>query len=229
MSFSYLTAVPCFRCSGNNIVHDYKAGDIICRDCGEVLSDRVIDEGNEVKHYADDDDPHKVSRTSGLAESIGSLHTSFITNSEIVKKTLERAQRFSSDQRELQALSSLNIVSEMCSRMDLIASIKVSFSISVFFGVQSLANLICSHPVSMVDPGMHNEQSVVEKRTSSLLRLNMVNSFSMRTVALLPIAFLWPSLVENTEHCWYYLTPYVPQKGRGPHKSQILFSEGFQV
>ena len=113
VNFSSITA--CFRCGGSDIVLDYKAGDVICRECGEVINSRVIDEGNEVKFYKDDDDPQKSSRTSGLAESIGSLQTSFITNSETVKRTLERAQKFSSDKKELQALSHLNTVSEMCS------------------------------------------------------------------------------------------------------------------
>ena len=126
MSVNFLHITACFRCKGNDVVLDYKAGDVICRDCGEVINDRVIDEGNEVKFYMNDDDPSKTSRSSGLAETIGSLQTSFVTNSESVKRTLERAQRFSSDRKELQALSHMNAVSEMCSKMNLILPIKVS-------------------------------------------------------------------------------------------------------
>jgi transcription initiation factor TFIIB len=119
----------CFRCGGKDLVLDYKAGDIICSSCGEVIGDRVIDEGNEVKFYMNDDDPHKSSRSSGMSESIGSLQTSFVTSSESMKRTLERAQKFSSDKKELQALAHLNIVSEMCSKMNLIGSIKVSVNL----------------------------------------------------------------------------------------------------
>lgn len=126
MSVNFLHITACFRCEGNDVVLDYKAGDVICRDCGEVINDRVIDEGNEVKFYMNDDDPSKTSRSSGLAETIGSLQTSFVTNSDTVKRTLERAQRFSSDRKELQALSYMNAVSEMCSKMNLILPIKVS-------------------------------------------------------------------------------------------------------
>lgn len=115
----------CFRCGSADLVLDYQAGDVICRGCGEVINDRVIDEGNEVKFYMDDDNPYKTSRTSGLSETIGSLQTAFVTNSEGFKRTLERAQRLSSDKKELQALANMNIVSEMCSKMNLIAPIKV--------------------------------------------------------------------------------------------------------
>lgn len=111
---------------------DYKAGDVICRECGEVINGRVIDEGNEIKFYSDDNDRHKYSRTSGLSETIGSLQTAFITNSDTVKRTLERAQKFSSDKKELQALSHLSTVSEMCSKMNLILPIKVSIVLYVF-------------------------------------------------------------------------------------------------
>ena len=135
MSVNFLHITACFRCEGNDVVLDYKAGDVICRDCGEVINDRVIDEGNEVKFYMNDDDPSKTSRSSGLAETIGSLQTSFVTNSDTVKRTLERAQRFSSDRKELQALSYMNAVSEMCSKMNLILPIKVSnlFCLCMFF------------------------------------------------------------------------------------------------
>ena len=127
MSVSFgMTTTTCFRCGGNDLVLDYKAGDIICRQCGEVICDRIIDEGNDVKIYMDDDKPHRTSRTSGMAESIGSLQTSFITSSDAVKSTLERAQRFSTNKKELQALAHYNTVSEMCSKMNLSLPIKVS-------------------------------------------------------------------------------------------------------
>lgn len=143
MSVNFLNITDCFRCKGKDIVLDYKAGDIICRDCGEVINDRVIDEGNEVKFYMNDDDPHKTSRSSGLAETIGSLQTSFVTNSDTVKRTLERAQRFSSDKKELQALSHMNAVSEMCSKMNLIMPIKVSIPlVLLFLSFTSLKNIL---------------------------------------------------------------------------------------
>lgn len=128
MNVNISNVTSCYRCGGSDIVLDYKAGDVICRECGEVINGRVIDEGNEVKFYMDDDNPHKSSRTSGFAESIGSLQTTFVTNSETVKRTLERAQKFSSDKKELQALSHLSNVSEMCSKMNLILPIKVSIA-----------------------------------------------------------------------------------------------------
>ena len=131
MNFNITNYTSCFRCGSNDVVLDYKAGDMICRNCGEVINDRVIDEGNEVKFCMNDDNPHKSSRTSGFSESIGSLYTSFVTNSETMKRTLERAQRFSADKKELQALAHLNKVSEMCSKMNLTGPIKVSMTMFI--------------------------------------------------------------------------------------------------
>ena len=36
-------AYSCYRCKGNDIVQDRSRGDVICRLCGEVLSQRCID------------------------------------------------------------------------------------------------------------------------------------------------------------------------------------------
>lgn len=55
----------CFRCDSNNLVIDYQSGDLICSNCGEIVSDRMIYEGNEVRTYADDEGG-QTSRTSGM-------------------------------------------------------------------------------------------------------------------------------------------------------------------
>ena len=62
---SYLGRI-CFRCDSKDLVIDYQAGDLICSNCGEIVSDRLIYEGNEVRIYADDDNGQQsTSRTSG--------------------------------------------------------------------------------------------------------------------------------------------------------------------
>lgn len=117
----------CNRCNQNNIILDYNSGDMICYNCGEIIIDRIIDERNEVHFYADDEhSSQKSSRTSGYDESLGYLQTNFICKSEIMKKTLERVQKLTCDPKEIQIISHLSTLNEMCSKMNLIPAIKVS-------------------------------------------------------------------------------------------------------
>ncbi|RHY14132.1 hypothetical protein DYB37_004056 [Aphanomyces astaci] len=45
----------CRECGSDDIVEDYAAGDLICRGCGIVLAERLIDETAEWNNYAEDD------------------------------------------------------------------------------------------------------------------------------------------------------------------------------
>lgn len=120
---------PCYRCQEKRLILDYQCGDVICCNCGEIISDRIIDEGNEVHMYDNDSSANKSSRSSGFADSIGSYQTSFVAsnrNSLNLVQSLERAQKLSSDPREMKVLKHLYLVNEMCSKMNLTASIKVS-------------------------------------------------------------------------------------------------------
>lgn len=54
----------CGTCSSGDVVLDYFAGDIVCRGCGNVISSKIIDEGDETRVYADDI-RHKETRSSG--------------------------------------------------------------------------------------------------------------------------------------------------------------------
>ncbi|RHY35031.1 hypothetical protein DYB32_000444 [Aphanomyces invadans] len=45
----------CRECGSDDIVEDYAAGDLVCRGCGVVLAERLIDETAEWTNYADDD------------------------------------------------------------------------------------------------------------------------------------------------------------------------------
>ena len=50
------------------LVEDYRAGDIICRECGLVVGDRVIDVTSEWRTFANDSDSKDRSRV-GDAQS----------------------------------------------------------------------------------------------------------------------------------------------------------------
>lgn len=121
--------MQCYRCKEKRLILDYQSGDIICCNCGEIISDRIIDEGNDVHVYDNDSSTKKSSRSSGFAESIGCYQTSFVTsnsNNMNLVQSLERAQKLSSDPKELKVLMHMGLVNEMCSKMNLTVSIKVS-------------------------------------------------------------------------------------------------------
>lgn len=48
-------AIQCNECSSFDIVTDFSAGDVVCRDCGIVIGDRIIDEQDELRTFANDD------------------------------------------------------------------------------------------------------------------------------------------------------------------------------
>lgn len=57
----------CPECNGVDIVTDFGAGDVICRDCGVVIGDRIIDETNELRTFANDDRGRELMGRSGDA------------------------------------------------------------------------------------------------------------------------------------------------------------------
>ena len=60
----------CHRCAGRDLVTDLKTGDVVCRGCGEIQHDRVIDRSDEVRTFSEDDSNKlRESRTSGIPEN----------------------------------------------------------------------------------------------------------------------------------------------------------------
>jgi transcription initiation factor TFIIIB Brf1 subunit/transcription initiation factor TFIIB len=118
----------CFGCFSVDLVLDFKAGDIICRNCGEIVSDRCIDEGNEVLSYSDGDGKSQASRSSGMVDMFGCMQTMFVNGPESLRKSLEKAQQMSSDKKEKSVFGNLNVLNEMCAKLNLIRTIQVSQS-----------------------------------------------------------------------------------------------------
>jgi hypothetical protein len=124
------TGRRCLRCNGDDILVDLAAGDRVCRACGEVVSDRIIDERDETINHMDDYFI-KSSRTSGFSDSVVNLHTSFINGTEEVLSSLKKAQYLSTDKKDIFFMSSVGVVNEFCSRLNLFPSIKVSAGVFV--------------------------------------------------------------------------------------------------
>lgn len=122
---TYFMGIKCYSCSGREIHIDYKAGDVICGLCGVVQSDRLIDQGNETNCY-EEDEGRSSSRTSGLAESLGSSTLLFVAGSEKDRLVLERAQRAAASRKENVVLAHLAQINGLSARMNLSPAIKVS-------------------------------------------------------------------------------------------------------
>ncbi|KDO28809.1 hypothetical protein SPRG_20013 [Saprolegnia parasitica CBS 223.65] len=63
----------CFECGSDDLVEDHGAGDLICRGCGMVLIEHMIDDAPDWNNYAEDDrqrgDQSRVGK--GLDERLG--------------------------------------------------------------------------------------------------------------------------------------------------------------
>jgi transcription initiation factor TFIIIB Brf1 subunit/transcription initiation factor TFIIB len=128
--YDYFSQRQCIRCNMTNLVIDHCSGDVICSNCGEIISDRIINTACEEIVYADDHEAGKLTRTSGFGESLGSNETLLIGGLENQKEALERAQKAGIDRKEHSVLGHLFIVNELCAKMNLTSKIKVSISLS---------------------------------------------------------------------------------------------------
>lgn len=61
----------CTDCGSVDVVTDFSAGDVVCRDCGMILGERIIDDTPEWRTFANDDrggDPAAKSRVGEVAD-----------------------------------------------------------------------------------------------------------------------------------------------------------------
>ena len=56
--------VTCPDCKGNNLITDYKHGEIVCKECGLVLEQGMFDFGPEWRAF-DEEQKSKRARTGG--------------------------------------------------------------------------------------------------------------------------------------------------------------------
>ena len=99
----------CSRCQGSDIVLDYKAGDAICRLCGEILTSRIIDNSPEWNNYAEDDRGRGNQSRAEIRSSYGS-QTIMVGHTESTAKALLASQSAMEDPVQLKAASSVDCV-----------------------------------------------------------------------------------------------------------------------
>ncbi len=62
--------VQCPQHPGANLIEDYRAGDMICSECGLVVGDRVIDVGSEWRTFSNEKGGEDRSRVGGPENSL---------------------------------------------------------------------------------------------------------------------------------------------------------------
>lgn len=119
------------RCAGckrdpPNIIEDYSSGDMVCRDCGIVVGDRIIDTRSEWRTFQNDgtggDDPSRVGGPSNPLLDNGSLGTAISSkdNYSGVSKELNRAQgRTTMKPGEKALVAAFRDISAKCDRIGL--------------------------------------------------------------------------------------------------------------
>ena len=123
-------SLRCRRCGASDTIVDIKAGDVICRSCGEVQIDRLIDQSDETRSYCDDDSNKKrESRTSGLPEGSSSGETLFQGGSHKVESSycssLNRCM-FMTESAEDQTLANLTRrIRDICGSLNISRRITV--------------------------------------------------------------------------------------------------------
>jgi transcription initiation factor TFIIIB Brf1 subunit/transcription initiation factor TFIIB len=125
-SFDKYLDEKCPICDSDSQVYiNPRAGDVVCGDCGQVLRSRILDSSEEII-YADDRDT-KMSRTSGMEETLGSQETLFLFGGTAAQREqLERAQRMTSSKKEKNILKYIPRIKEFCQSMELCPAVKVS-------------------------------------------------------------------------------------------------------
>eukprot|EP00736_Rhodelphis_marinus_P013401 Rmarinus@m.10040 len=101
---------PCSNCGNeDDFVEDTKAGDYICRSCGFVMEERMIDAGSEWRTFSDSKPGHDPNRASAPTDALGGAATTAmnVTRHTEGKETDFRSLARLHDQRSTSAQRSL--------------------------------------------------------------------------------------------------------------------------
>lgn len=100
-----------------NIVENFAAGDLVCGDCGLVLSERIVDTRSEWRTFANNDecgdDPSRIGEAAGVEGE--ELHTKLAYTDSEAGKALSRAQaQATSTNRERKQKALRAEISDLC-------------------------------------------------------------------------------------------------------------------
>ena len=139
--------VQCPHHPGSNLIEDYRAGDMICSECGLVVGDRVIDVGSEWRTFSNDKGGEDRCRVGGAENTLlGGSDLSTMIGPSTGAASLDSSgnsiyqnrSNISSSDRTL--LTAFRTISTMCDRINLAKSISDSAN-SLFTKVHNAKNL----------------------------------------------------------------------------------------
>ena len=122
--------VQCPQHPGSNLIEDYRAGDMICSECGLVVGDRVVDVGSEWRTFSNEKGGEDRSRVGGpenallggsdLSTMIGPARGAASLDSS-GNSIYQNRRSISSSDRTL--MNAFRTISTMCDRINLAKSI----------------------------------------------------------------------------------------------------------
>jgi len=121
----------CPHCSDPDLVTNSSAGDVICRGCASVASERIIDTEAEWRNYDNEDGGNisSAARSSGQADA-DDLGTIMMTGGDSVTRNLfmELSSNNAHDRKEGRIVKNLANISNICAKIGASSSIMVSRS-----------------------------------------------------------------------------------------------------
>jgi len=139
--------VQCPQHPGSNLIEDYRAGDMICSECGLVVGDRVVDVGSEWRTFSNEKGGEDRSRVGGpenallggsdLSTMIGPARGAASLDSS-GNSIYQNRRSISSSDRTL--MDAFRTISTMCDRINLAKSISDRAN-SLFTMVHNARNL----------------------------------------------------------------------------------------
>lgn len=123
----YELELKCSSCYSNDIITDNSTGDILCRSCGLIIGDRIINDEAEWKDYLNDDNNsnNNNGRSSMKGNDEEENKTILISTNNDDKEFLNRIQKISS-KKEIKMYESYDNLQQLTFNLGLSDSITVS-------------------------------------------------------------------------------------------------------
>ena len=120
----------CWRCRSHQVITNVSAGDLVCRDCGEIQAERMVDDGQEWRDMAEDDgNDSSRARASAFADEWGANASSTYFDggpSKEAVQMMKKCQILSSSKVDRRMVQVAECISDMGSKLRLTRGIMVT-------------------------------------------------------------------------------------------------------